>query len=148
MLWVLKVPLQGMSYEYMQHTTPSVMFGKGIFRAYVDRENPDQPVHQCNVNRAFPVRLHNHYCQTYGWTAEVIMRLRGCTGRLGDLLLTYTKAPILMEKLIFLLSKQRRNILVRLGVVRWCEGAVYLRSPGRPTDIGLQLGKACYPCSG
>ena len=32
-------------------------------------------------------------------------------------------------------------------VVGWCEGAVYLRSPGRPTDIGLQLGKACYPCS-
>ena len=27
-------------------------------------------------------------------------------------------------------------------------GAVYLTSPGRPTDIGLQLGKACYPCSG
>ena len=35
-----------------------------------------------------------------------------------------------------------------LGVVGWCEGAVYLSSPGRPTDIGLQLGKACYPCSG
>ena len=33
-------------------------------------------------------------------------------------------------------------------VVGWCEGAVYLTSPGRPTDIGLQLGKACYPCSG
>ena len=28
------------------------------------------------------------------------------------------------------------------------EGAVYLTSPGRLTDIGLQLGKACYPCSG
>ena len=28
------------------------------------------------------------------------------------------------------------------------EGAVYLTSLGRPTDIGLQLGKACYPCSG
>ena len=27
------------------------------------------------------------------------------------------------------------------------EGGVYLTSPGRPTDIGLQLGKACYPCS-
>ena len=27
------------------------------------------------------------------------------------------------------------------------EGVVYLASPGRPTDIGLQLGKACYPCS-
>ena len=24
---------------------------------------------------------------------------------------------------------------------------MYLTSPGRPTDIGLQLGKACYPCS-
>ena len=34
------------------------------------------------------------------------------------------------------------------GVVGWCEGAVYLTSPGRPTDIGLQLGKACYPCKG
>ena len=26
------------------------------------------------------------------------------------------------------------------GVVGWCEGVVYLTSPGRPTDIGLQLG--------
>ena len=34
------------------------------------------------------------------------------------------------------------------SVVGWCEGAVYLISLGRPTDIGLQLGKACYPCSG
>ena len=33
------------------------------------------------------------------------------------------------------------------GVVGWCEGVVYLMSPGRSTDIGLQLGKACYPCS-
>ena len=37
---------------------------------------------------------------------------------------------------------------VNSGVVGWCEGAVYLTSLGRPTDIGLQLGKACYPCSG
>ena len=30
----------------------------------------------------------------------------------------------------------------------WCgESVVYLTSPGRPTDTGLQLGKACYPCS-
>ena len=35
-----------------------------------------------------------------------------------------------------------------VGVVGWCEGAVYLTSPGCPADIGLQLGKACYPCSG
>ena len=29
-------------------------------------------------------------------------------------------------------------------MVEWCEGVMYLVSPGRPTDIGLQLGKACY----
>ena len=34
-----------------------------------------------------------------------------------------------------------------LGVVGWCEGVMYLMSPGRPADIGLQLGKARYPCS-
>ena len=33
------------------------------------------------------------------------------------------------------------------GMVGWCEGVMYLATPGRPTDIGLQLGKACYPCS-
>ena len=29
----------------------------------------------------------------------------------------------------------------------WGRGVVYLASPGRPTDFGLQLGKACCPCS-
>ena len=33
---------------------------------------------------------------------------------------------------------------VLVGVVWWCEGVMYLVSPGRPTDIGLQLGKAYY----
>ena len=33
------------------------------------------------------------------------------------------------------------------GMVGCGEGVVYLASPGRPTDIGLQLGNACYPCS-
>ena len=32
-------------------------------------------------------------------------------------------------------------------VVGWCEGVVYLTSLGCPADIGLQLGKACYPFS-
>ena len=27
------------------------------------------------------------------------------------------------------------------------EGVVYLTTLRRPTDIGLQLGKACFPCS-
>ena len=46
------------------------------------------------------------------------------------------------------MDARRQVITIAQGVVGWCEGAVYLRSPGRPTDIGLQLGKACYPCSG
>ena len=33
------------------------------------------------------------------------------------------------------------------GVVGWCECVLFLASPGRPTYFGLQLGKACYPCS-
>ena len=32
-------------------------------------------------------------------------------------------------------------------MVGWCEGVVYLTSPGHPTDTGLQLGKAYYPYS-
>ena len=41
------------------------------------------------------------------------------------------------------------NLIIEFkGVVGWCEGAVYLTSLGRPTDIGLRLGKSCYPCSG
>ena len=35
----------------------------------------------------------------------------------------------------------------KLGVVGSGDGVVYLTSPGRPTEIGLQLGKACYPCN-
>ena len=50
-----------------------------------------------------------------------------------------------MQELWFLRSAR---CLMLIGVVGWCEGAVYLTSLGRPTDIGLQLGKACYPCSG
>ena len=34
-----------------------------------------------------------------------------------------------------------------LGMVGCGEGVVYLTSMGRPTDIGLQLGKACCSCS-
>ena len=34
-----------------------------------------------------------------------------------------------------------------LGMVGCGEGVVYLTSPEHSTDIGLLLGKACYPCS-
>ena len=39
------------------------------------------------------------------------------------------------------------SIFLALRLTRLGEGVVYLTSPGSPTDIGLQLGKACYPCS-
>ena len=58
-----------------------------------------------------------------------------------------------MEKMLIISngfsSEASGPVLLKFhGVVGWCEGAVYLTSLGRPTDIGLQLGKACYPCSG
>ena len=40
-----------------------------------------------------------------------------------------------------------QHMFYEMGVVGWCEGVVYLTSLGRPTDIGLQLDKVCYPCS-
>ena len=59
-----------------------------------------------------------------------------------------------MSRLVYILTVQKSSVAqldvhpTGEGVVGWCEGAVYLTSLGRPTDIGLQLGKACYPCSG
>ena len=32
-------------------------------------------------------------------------------------------------------------------ISRALHGVLYLKSPGCPTAIGLQLGKVCYPCS-
>ena len=45
--------------------------------------------------------------------------------------------------------REIRKLLFKamVWVVGWCEGVMYFLSPGRPADIGLQLGKACYPCS-
>ena len=43
--------------------------------------------------------------------------------------------------------KSLHNQSLSLGVVGSGNGVVYLTSPGRLTEIGLQLGKACYPCS-
>ena len=51
-----------------------------------------------------------------------------------------------IRKLCFLW--RNKEIVFHGEIGGWCEGAVYLTSLGRPTDIGLQLGKACYPCSG
>ena len=42
---------------------------------------------------------------------------------------------------------QQTRLQVKYRVVGWGKGVVYLASPGRPTDIGLQFGKACYLCS-
>ena len=45
------------------------------------------------------------------------------------------------------MSSVENNIIQGAGVVGCGEGVVYLKSLVRPTDIGLQLGNACYPCS-
>ena len=58
------------------------------------------------------------------------------------------EAEIRCERTVKLLGVEFGYLLKFKGVVGWCEGLVYLTSLGRPTDIGLQLGKACYPCSG
>ena len=55
--------------------------------------------------------------------------------------------PVLVLLFLALWFILRGDLLYVLGVVGWCEGAVYLTSLGRPADIGLQLGKTCYPCS-
>ena len=43
-------------------------------------------------------------------------------------------------------KRKKAKLLQGWGVVGWCED-VYLTSSGRPTNIGLQLSKACYSCS-
>ena len=64
--------------------------------------------------------------------------------------LIWIYAGLVSHKPVFYLERLTccRCAVRLLGVVGWWEGAVYLTSLGRPTDIGLQLGKACYPCSG
>ena len=58
-----------------------------------------------------------------------------------------------MSKIFWMGTKQCKpwsdSILIRghSGVVGCGEGVVCLTSLGRPTDTGLQLGKACCPCS-
>ena len=71
----------------------------------------------------------------------------------GATLLLTRHVPSLLSLLPFSGRQHKMTPVVDVSlnplmVVGWCEGAVYLTSLGRPTDIGLQLGKACYPCSG
>ena len=48
---------------------------------------------------------------------------------------------------LYILAVCWKFMLFIQGVVGSGEGFVYFTSPGRSADIGLQLGKACYPCS-
>ena len=59
----------------------------------------------------------------------------------------YMSSPLFGLQMCLLPEGSSSLYYMSAGVVGWCEGAVYLTSLGRPTDIGLQLGKACYPCS-
>ena len=49
-------------------------------------------------------------------------------------------------------KKEKKNVIFynfewHFGGGWVSRGVLYLASPGHPTDIGLQLGKACYLCS-
>ena len=48
---------------------------------------------------------------------------------------------------LVMICDHMEEILFTPGVVGWGKGVMYLELPGRPTDIGSQLGKAYYPCS-
>ena len=55
---------------------------------------------------------------------------------------------LVFESLGYFTDSSRKHMLCDiLEVVLSGESFVYLTSSGHPTDIGLQLGKACYPCS-
>ena len=57
----------------------------------------------------------------------------------------YATLSYLLIKLLWILVKMFA-LFSSLSARGWCEGVVYLSTPGCRTDIGLQLGKACYPC--
>ena len=62
----------------------------------------------------------------------------------------YVKNPLLHQENWVESGFKLTHILFCLAykeVVGWCEGLVYHASLGRPADIGLQLHKACCPCS-
>ena len=70
---------------------------------------------------------------------EVIFSIYLIKAHIGEVLRKFKFNTIYVEK-----GSRKHSIYANLV----CEGAVYLTSLRRPTDIGLQLGKACYPCSG
>ena len=67
--------------------------------------------------------------------AKVSCILRGCLGEAKMLCTLYNW------------DVQLRLAYSWAGMVGWCEGVMYLTSPGRTTDTVLQLGKACWSCS-
>ena len=76
------------------------------------------------------------------------VKLASCKSALNSPLGRRELVLVLFDRLFRLFGLCLFGFVGGGGVVGWCEGAVYLTSLGRPTDIGLQLGKACYPCSG
>ena len=48
---------------------------------------------------------------------------------------------------LFIHVARDKMLFSPIKVVGCSKGIVYLTSPGRPTDIGLLVGKTCYLCS-
>ena len=57
----------------------------------------------------------------------------------------YGDKVVLLLFFFFQAKSEYISSLAQVGVVGWGKDVVYLVSPGQLTDIGLQLGKACYP---
>ena len=97
----------------------------------------------CNCNLEYENAEHYFFrCANYPNERTRLFNETGTLHLLNLDILLYGVAELSLEDNMSLFKS------VQTGVVGWCEGAVYLTSLGRPTDIGLQLGKACYPCSG
>ena len=55
-------------------------------------------------------------------------------------------SPVVKSYFCYVSLKIGFDISCKLEMVGCGEGVVYLTAIGHLTDIGLQLGKACYPC--
>ena len=106
--------------------------------------NPDVAYKKLMLQSYFLARGHFYICDKFvhGPTEKDEVCLRGYVSRLVCDEMAVTVLEACSQEAGQMLGRTLGFSHPHPGVVGWCEGAVYLTSPGRPTDIGLQLGKA------
>ena len=82
-----------------------------------------------------------HECLRHSWNIHFFTSL-------DEIKVIFTPNIWISSIYLFWLLKvlDSRYSLELLGMFGWGKGVMYLTSPGRPAETGLQLGKACYPC--